>query len=75
MDHPFDIKDLVARLKLKGLDVAEEMASVIAKETFAWGKESCLLSPSVYVKPLAGVLDVIEPFVDKAIDKIDGQVG
>lgn len=73
--QPFDMKALVARLKAKGVDVAEELAKVLAGEVLDWAAESCALHPNPFVKFGAPALVAVKPIVMNEIDKIDGQVG
>jgi hypothetical protein len=75
MSTPFDVKNLVDRLKNKGIDQAEEIAKVIANETCDWLAESCVMHPNPYVKLGAAVVMAAKPELLKAVDKIDGQVG
>lgn len=76
MEKPFDFKVLAAKLKEKGLIHAEDAAESVAKEVFAWTKESAALHSNPLVKSLVPVLITsVEPIAFEAIDKIDGQVG
>lgn len=75
MTQPFDTKDLVAKLKAKGLDVAEELVATLANEVLDWTSESCLLHTNPIVKMGAGVVSAVKPIIMEQIDKIDGQVG
>lgn len=75
MEKSFDIKNLTERLKSKGLDVAEELAKVVAGETMDWIKESVEIHPNMYVKFLAPLIGTLKPQVMSQVDKIDGQVG
>lgn len=73
MDKPFDLKNLVDRLKSQGLDVAEDAAKIVAKETLAWVKESVLATTNPFDDLALGVLPVVSDFIMSEIDKIDGK--
>lgn len=75
MQKPFDVQDLLARLKAKGLDAAEEVLKVVAGETLDWASESCAMHENVFVKFGAPVIAGAKPALMKEIDKIDGQAG
>ncbi len=75
MEKPFDVKNLMERLKAKGLDAAEEVVKVVAGEAIDWSAESCALHPNAIVKIGAGIILAAKPAVMKELDKIDGQVG
>ena len=71
----YNVKKLGARLKSKGLIVAEDAAEVILEETCEWLKEEALESKTPLDDILIVLLPVIKPIIDKQVDKIDGQVG
>ena len=75
MTKAYDIKELVAKLKARGLDIAEEAAKIVVEETLNWTEESCTISPTPYDDILKVIIPVIKPKIMTAIDKIDGQVG
>lgn len=76
MEKPFDVKALVARLKAKGLDVAEELAEVLVSETMDWAGESCAMHSNALVKAIGvPAVAMLKPLALGAVDKIDGQVG
>lgn len=75
MEKPFEIKALVAKLKDKGLDVAEEGAKLIVESTLDWVQESVLLSPNKVDDFAAVIIPAVKPFVMKALDKIDQKEG
>lgn len=75
MEKAFDTKALLAELKGKGLDVAEELVEVLAVTVLEWTEKSVIIHPNPYVKFLAPVLGTVKPMILEAIDKIDGQVG
>lgn len=71
----YEVKALVAKLKAKGLDVAEEAAKVIVEETFAWVGEEAVKSENKIDDLLVAIIPVIKPHVLSAVDKIDGEQG
>ena len=79
MEKPYDIKDLGARLKAKGLTIvgeaAEAVATVVYQETKEWLKDSAKLSKTPYDDMAVPYLDNLDPLVMPKIDKIDGQEG
>ena len=75
MTKPFDLKDLVMRLKGKGMDLAEESAKLVVVETMAWVKDSVVLSENKYDDFAIAILPHVEALVLKEVDKIDGQQG
>lgn len=75
MEKAFDPKDLVARLKAKGLDAAEDVVKIVAGETMDWAVESLVMHENQYVKFFAPVLGGLKPVVMAELDKIDGKVG
>lgn len=75
MEKAYDIKELVAKLKGHGLDVAEDIAVIAVGEVVDWFKESAQLSENKYDDLILAVLPMIEAEALKQIDKIDGDVG
>lgn len=75
MEKPFDIANLAERLKANGLDLAEDVAKVVAKETLSWVKESVLLTSNPFDDLLTAVLPVVSDFVMAELDKIDQKPG
>lgn len=72
---PFDTQALVAELKAKGLDVAEELVKVLVSSTLDWTEKSLMMHENAYVKFAAPVVSAIKPLIMTEVDKIDGQVG
>jgi len=72
----YEAKALVAKLKSKGLDIAEDAAQLVLDATAEWLQESALESETkaddLIVPPL---LAFAKPMADKAVDKIDGKEG
>jgi hypothetical protein len=75
MDKAYDIKALAEKLKANGLEIAEESAKIVVKATLEWIEESAKLSATPYDDLALVVMPQVKSFIDKAIDKIDGQVG
>ena len=75
MTQPFDPKDLVAKLKDKGLDLAEEAAKLVAESVLDWVTESVVATENKFDDLLIAVVPIVKQEVLKYIDKIDGQVG
>lgn len=71
MEKAYDLKDLGARLKAKGLVEAEDLAGAVYKEFKAWLKESAPLSENKYDDILAPFIDQLDAIVLPQIDKID----
>ena len=75
MEKAYDVKDLVARLKTKGLDVAEDVAKIALVEVLDWVSESAVLSNNNYDDLFIAVMPLLKTEMLKQIDKIDGEKG
>lgn len=75
MEKPYDLKDLIARLKGKGLDLTEEAAKLVLHETCVWIQESAVISPNKLDDLAALGVPELEKLALKLVDKIDGQEG
>jgi hypothetical protein len=76
MEKPFDLKDLEARLKARGLTEVEGLAEIVAEEVFDWTEQSALIHPNILVKSVVpAAIAVAKPLAKGWIDKIDGQEG
>lgn len=76
MEKPFDLKDLEARLKARGLTAVEGLAEIVAEEVFDWTEQSALIHPNILVKSVVpAAIAVAKPLAKGWIDKIDGQEG
>lgn len=75
MDRAFDVKDLVARLRARGLDLAEEAGKIVVEETLNWTEESVKLSENKFDDAALILMPTIKEAAMSAVDKIDGQVG
>jgi hypothetical protein len=72
---PYDLKELGARLKAKGLIQAEEAAEGIYAELKLWLKESAALTQTPFDDMAMSFTGQIDAVVVPFIDKIDGQEG
>lgn len=76
MEKPFDLKDLEARLKARGLTAVEGLAEIVAEEVFEWTSASAAIHPNMLVKSVVpAAIAVAKPLAKGWIDKIDGQPG
>lgn len=75
MDQPYELKGLVAELKGKGLDIAEDAAILTVESVFAWLEKSAVMSVNPFDNVLAALIPAVKTEVFKVVDKIDGQVG
>lgn len=75
MDKAYDLKDLAAKLKGRGLDVAEEGARVVVEELDKWLIESAALSENKIDDVAALGIPQLEKLALAYVDKIDGKVG
>ena len=72
----YDPKELVKKLKSKGLDIAEEAATELVKGVSEWAKESAALGQKPLVDGIVTVAaPVLEKFALEQVDKIDGEQG
>jgi hypothetical protein len=75
MEKAYDVQDLVARLKVAGLDLAEDGAKAAFVAVTGWFKDSVKLSASPFDDVALVVLPTLEKHALEAIDKIDQKVG
>lgn len=76
MEKPFDLKDLVARLKSRGLPIAEQAAEGVYEDLKGWLNDSAVIHENSLVKSLVPLLlGVADQMVKEQLDKIDGQAG
>lgn len=71
MVKPFEIEGLVAELKLKGLDLAEEGAKIAAEAVLNWVEESVKMTENKFDDFFMVVKPMLLPELMKQIDKID----
>ena len=70
MEKPFDVKDLVAKLKEKGTPLAESAAHDLVECVFAWAEESVKMSESKVDDLVLVVLPPVKSFILSKIEKI-----
>lgn len=75
MEKPFDMKDLVDRCKVNGLDMTEDLAKEVAGVTIDWLKESCAIHSNVLLRLFSPMVEAVRPSIMEELDKIDGQKG
>ena len=75
MEKAYDVKALIAKLKGRGLDIAEEAAIILIEESFDWIEESAKLSPTPYDNMALIVLPQLKEIALKTVDKLDGAQG
>ena len=75
MDKAYDVKALAEKLKARGLNVAEDVATEVLGAVFEFFEESAVLSENKYDDLLLAILPMLKSEALKAIDKIDGEVG
>lgn len=76
MEKAYDLKQLVKKVKSKGLDIAEESAKELIEAVCEWAEDSAKLGQK-------GVIDAVvlvaapqlEKLGKEVADKIDGQEG
>lgn len=73
MKTPFELPDLVDRLKGHGLELTEEAAKLLAVSVLDWASDSIVLTPNKYDDLILAVMPVIRDFVLKEVNKIDGK--
>lgn len=75
MEKAYDPKDLVGRLKKRGLNVGEDAAKGVVEDVFGWAEESAKLSESPFDDLAAAAYPTLKKAAIEAIDKVDGEVG
>jgi len=75
MEKAYDVKDLVSKLKDKGLEIAEDAAGLVLDSVIDWVVESSAKSPNKVDDILAPLLIAVKPYIHEQIDKIDGKEG
>lgn len=75
MEKAYDLKALVALLKVHGLDVAEDGAKVLVEQAIIWLEQSAVKSPNKIDDLLAPLFGIAKGYVLEQVDKIDGKVG
>lgn len=75
MEKAYDIKDLAARLKDRGMDVAEDAAGHALEVVLDWFEASATKSENKYDDLVIAILPMLKEEALKQIDKIDGEEG
>lgn len=70
-----DKQALIAILKAKGLDIAEDALKDALEALFEVAEEVVKKSENKYDDLLMVILPQIKPYILEAVDKIDGQQG
>lgn len=71
----YDLKELVAELKARGVDVAEDLAKSAADAVLSWVQKSALASENKFDDLLLPLMEVAKPHIMEQLDKIDGKAG
>ena len=71
----YDLKDLLAKLKDSGLDLAEDAAGDVLRCVFSWVKESAILSENKMDDMIVPLMLPVEAYIMSLVDKIDGKEG
>lgn len=66
---PFDLQDLVSRLKANGVAEADALAKIAANSVIAWLEDSLNAEPSPLFKIGVPVLEALKPLILAEIDK------
>jgi len=74
-DKAYSGKILLERLKLRGIDIAEEAAKALVEETLGWVKDSAAASDNKIDDVIVGLFPPLEEYVYSKIDEIDGKEG
>lgn len=70
----YDMDSLVAKLKERGLDVAEDLAKELVLMVMDWVAEEAVKSENKYDDLALALIPVLKPLVMEQLDKIDGKV-
>ena len=70
MPKAWDLKDLLAKVKAKGVEPLKVTLKAANESLCDWTTESCALSENKIVKFLGAVPAVVKPIINDQIDKI-----
>lgn len=71
----YDVNALALRLKVRGLDVAEDTAKLVLKDVLGWISDSAKISTDPVDDIAIPFLPMIEQVVLREIDRINGKKG
>ncbi len=71
MEKPWDLKDLVQRLKDGGLELTEEAAKHVILSVFGWSEASIRLSPSQWDDVVLAFLPLLQNMALAEAEKIN----
>jgi hypothetical protein len=69
----YDVKELLGKLKSRGLDLAENAAEMVVEEVADWIVESAALSKTPFDDVVSVVMPMLKKLALDAVDKIDGE--
>lgn len=75
MEKAYDVSVLLAGLKGRGLDLAEESAKIVLEEVLSWVEKSAVISANPYDNMALIILPELKKQALGLVDKIDGQEG
>lgn len=71
----YDAQKLLDKLKVRGLDLAEDAAIIVVNEVLDWAAESAVTSENKIDDVIGSLIPVLKPVIMEQIDKIDGEKG
>jgi hypothetical protein len=71
MEKAYDVKGLIAELKLNGLEVAEESAKVVIESVFSWLEKSAAMSENKYDDMASVLYPRLKKYALEQADKIN----
>lgn len=71
----YDFSKLSAKLKARGLDLAEDAAIIVLEETLDWVAESALISKTPFDDIVVVAMPALKKTAMEYVDKIDGKEG
>jgi hypothetical protein len=71
----YDFKKLSDKLKLRGIDLAEDAIKAFSEEFLDWLSEESVESETKVDDLIAVVVPMVKPRIMSVLDKIDGQEG
>ncbi len=74
MNKPFEVADLLERLKAQGMPMLEKDAKLVTSVVLDWTADSCVMEGGVVAMIAAGIPYVKEQVI-RLEDKIDGIAG